>query len=344
METAGGTKRSPAKVDQPTPPPTAGKRRCPLVTLPPLDEYGQTTLHLLCQDPRTSVEVVRLCLQEYPDAPKIVDIYGRTAIFYALKRSCLPEVVQLVFAAYPAGVVLRDFCGESGLYLLYHPSKHPKILKSIMSQQPSLALHRSNSFSGKELVYHVCDPWTKNLDHTPTSEDYAWTKLVLTVQAAHCARFQETAVGEEKQDELLLHMALELQLSPTLLYHFARLYPDQARRPMPRLQGLLPLQYVVQQTRFANAKGASSLIRQLVEEYPEAATLPCLGGRYPLHLALANNFRWSSGVKEIAYACPDALHLADPVSNLLPFVMASTMGVDSDAETVFCLLREVPLL
>jgi hypothetical protein len=80
---------------------------------------------------------------------------------------------------------LRDFCGESGIYLLYHPSKHPGILKSIMSQQPSLALHRSNSFSNKELVHQVCDPWTNTLDLKPTSDDAAWIKLVVTVQAAH---------------------------------------------------------------------------------------------------------------------------------------------------------------
>jgi hypothetical protein len=360
METAGGIKkRSPANDEQPLPPPSPGKRRCTLFNLPPLNinEDGQTPLHLLCQDPCTSVEAARASLEEYPDAPKIADVYGRTAIFYALKRACLPEVVQLVFAAYPAGIILRDLCGESGLYLLYHPRKHPRFLESILRQQPSLALHKSNSFSKKEWVDHVCDPWTNNLDQTPSPDDVAWTKLVVTVKAAHRARFHDThvgvgvgvgngidvGVGELKDD--LLHMALELQLSPTLLYHFARLYPEQARRPMCRLHGLLPLQYVVQQTRFSTAKGTSSLIRQLVKECPQAATLPCLGGRYPLHLALSNNFRWSNGVKELVYFCPEALHEPDPVSNLLPFMMASMTGImESDVNTVFCLLREGPLL
>jgi hypothetical protein len=342
METAGGTKkRSPLNDEQPLPPPSHGKKRCTPAKPSPLTEDGQTSLHLLCQDPITCVEAVRASLEEYPDAAKIADVYGRTAIFYALKRGCSPEVVQLVFAAYPTGIVLRDFCGESGIYLLYHPSKDPRMLQSILSQQPSLALHRSNSFSNKELVYQVCDPWTNSLDLTPTSDDAAWIKLVLTVQAAHHARFH-TGVGGSKDD--LLHMALELQLSPTLIYHFARLYPEQARCSMPRVQGILPLQYVVQQTRFAIAKGTSSLVRLLILECPEAATLPCLGGRSLLHLALSNNFRWSNGVKELVYACPDALHAPDPVSNLLPFMMASTMGIESDVDTVFYLLREAPLL
>jgi hypothetical protein len=349
MEIAGGTKkRSPVNNDeQPLPPPSPGKKRCTLLNPLPLTEDGKTPLHLLCEDPRTPVDVVRASLEEYPDAAEIADVYGRTAIFYALKRGCLPEVVQLVFAAYPTGVVLRDFCGESAIYLLYHPSKHPNILKSIMSQQPSLALHRSSSFSKKELVYHVCDPWTNSLDQTPTLDNAAWIKLVFTVQAAHHARFHTHVGGGELKDDLL-HMALELQLSPTLLYHFARLYPEQARCPMPRVQGLLPLQYAVQQARFATAKGTSSLIRQLIQECPEAATLPCLGGQHLLHLALSNNFRWSNGLEELVYACPDALHEPDPISDLLSFMMASmattTMGMESDVNTIFCLLREAPLL
>jgi hypothetical protein len=367
LETAGGTKkRSPAKFnededEQPPltlPPPSHGKRKCALFTPPPLTGDGQTPLHLICQDPRTSIEAVRASLEEYPGVAKIADVYGRTAIFYALKRGCLPEVVQLVFVAYPTGVVMRDFCGESGLYLLYHPSKHPRILKSILSQQPSLALHRSNSFSNKELVHQVCDPWTNTLDLlTPASDDASWIKLVITVQAAHRARFHETHAGvdvDEMKDDDLLHMALELQLSPTLIYHFARLYPEQARRPMPPRVGLLlPLQYVVQQTRFATDKGTSSLIRLLIQECPEAVTLPCLGGGGQsmrlLKVALSNNFRWSNGVKELVYACPEALHEPDPVSNLLPFMMASvaaltTAGIEGDVNTVFCLLREAPLL
>jgi hypothetical protein len=107
--------------------------------------------------------------------------------------------------------------------------------------------------------------------------------------------------------------------------------------------GTLSLQYVVQQTRFAY-QGTSSLVRRLIQECPEAATLPCLGGRSPLHLALSNNFRWSNGVKELVYACPDALHEPDPVSKLLPFMMASmttTTGMESDIDTVFSLLRRL---
>jgi hypothetical protein len=109
------------------------------------------------------------------------------------------------------------------------------------------------------------------------------------------------------------------------------------------------LQYAVQQARFATAKGTSSLIRQLIQECPEAATLPCLGGQHLLHVALSNNFCWSNGLEEIVYACPDALHEPDPVSKLLPFMIASmatttTMGMETDVNTVFCLLREAPLL
>jgi hypothetical protein len=69
---------------------------------------------------------------------------------------------------------------------------------------------------------------------------------------------------------------------------------------MPCVQGLFPLQYVVQQTRFATAKGTSSLVRQLIQECPEAATLP-VSEDEACSTSLSNNFRWSNGVKELVY-------------------------------------------
>jgi hypothetical protein len=106
--------------------------------------------------------------------------------------------------------------------------------------------------------------------------------------------------------------------------------------------GTLPLQYVVQQTRFATARVPVRLVRQLIQECPEAATLPVSEDEASLHLALSN-FRWSNGVKELVYACPDALHEPDPVSKLLPFMMASmatTTGMERH-DTVFSLLRRL---
>jgi hypothetical protein len=58
---------------------------------------------------------------------------------------------------------------------------------------------------------------------------------------------------------------------------------------MPRVQGLFPLQYVVQQTRLPLPRH-QFLFRQLIRN------VLCLGGRSPFHLAL-NNFRWSNGVR-----------------------------------------------
>jgi hypothetical protein len=82
---------------------------------------------------------------------------------------------------------------------------------------------------------------------------------------------------------------------------------------MPRVQGLFPLQYVVQQTRFATAKGKAPG-STTIQECPEGNS--ALSRTKPA--PLSNNFRWSNGVKELVYACPDALHEPDPVQSCCP--------------------------
>jgi hypothetical protein len=73
---------------------------------------------------------------------------------------------------------------------------------------------------------------------------------------------------------------------------------------------------------FATAKGTSCWFDNY-SGMPRGGNSACLGGRSlaPLQ-SLSNNFRWSNGVKELVYACPDVLHEPDPVSKLLPFMMA----------------------
>jgi hypothetical protein len=69
-----------------------------------------------------------------------------------------------------------------------------------------------------------------------------------------------------------------------------------------------------------------------IQECPEAATLLVSEDEACSTSALSNNFRWSNGVKELVYACPDALHEPDPVSKLLPFMMASLMATTTGME------------
>lgn len=333
------TKRSPSPpVALPSTEPP-GKRRCPLLfKSPPMNEDGQTTLHLLCQDPRTTVETVQEYLSKYPAASQAVDVYGRTAIFYALKRSCAPVIVDLVFQAHTDGLTKRDFLGESGLFLLYHPTKNVQILASCLQKQPSLALYKSNSFAASSLLDTVCIPWM-TLDQSLSLDDAAWTKLVLTVQAAHRALKGCCTITNQE-----LHMALELQLPAAVVYHFTRLYPEQARRPMVRCQELLPLQYVVSNPDYIGSKECDALVRQLVHAYPDAAAATLQpDASYPLHVGLSNNLGWLKGLEEIAFAYPDASQLADPVSGLLPFMQAAAVK-DCDLNTVYCLLRERPLI
>jgi len=330
---------------------------CSREVLPPLNDDRQSNLHVMCQDSRSTVEQVRAFLLEYPQASEVLDVYGRPAIFYALKRGCAPDIVKLLFVSYPEGAVKQDFCGECGLYLLYHPSKHPSLLQALLRLRPSLSLHRTRSFSDKRLVDRICDPWSSNSNVLPSQNPDAWTKLVITVQAAHVAIFGDDSGATENA----LHAALELGLAPSLLCRFITTYPEQTSRPLARTH-MLPLHYVL-----ANLKMKASfspeivgpVIRELLAAHPAAARIPLADGKQlPLHVALANGCKWHEGVQELAFACHNALWTPDPVTGLCPVLLAavapsppSAVGSHvrnsnnrKDLDTIFSLLKERPVV
>lgn len=322
---------------------------------PLVNDDGQTHLHLLCQNPRSTVTEVQNLIQQYPEAAQQVDVYNRTAIFYALKRACSLDVVRVVYEAYPAGILIADFAGESGLHLLYHSSKSPRILQFVLSMNPEMALYRSNSFSARPLLHRICDPWVVRQPTgpvLPSKGDDSWIKLLLTVQAAYQARHHgpcstmnddDTTTSHKERTGLELHLALQVDLPTDVLCHFVQLYPEQVKMPMTN--GQLPLHHVLSQPFMARTKGAGgALVRLLVHAHPAACSL-LWKGQYPLHMALSNGFQWTSGVREVAFAYPDALSRRDAVSRLLPFLIPAVkeLGV-LDVATTFCLLREQPVL
>lgn len=64
-------------------------------------------------------------------------------------------------------------------------------------------------------------------------------------------------------------------------------------------------------------------------------------GRLPLIIAAERSLKWSHWLQKIFIANMPAIELTDPVTALKPFMLAS-VGIDSDLEAVYRLLREYP--
>lgn len=305
-------------------------------TKPNID--GQLPLHLLCQNPDADIASCNELIATNLAAAFKRDVYGRTPLFYSLKRGCSDEVVQSVFEANPDAVLERDFCGITPVYLIYHGSKDPSILKSMLKYRPSLALKKIHSFAGPDLLRLVCSPWealfnTNAADVRRNAElSNQWEKVVLTVTAAHTCLHN---LKNEQTHEL--HVALELPCSPRILSWFVRMYPNQVKVPMT--DGKLPLHAFVTSKIYINNKETDSLIQMFLEIYPESAG-SWFRGKLPIHHAIESGCTWTNGLQRLLYAYPEARQMPNSESRLYPFMMAA---YDScDLNTLYNMIREGP--
>jgi len=253
-----------------------------------------------------------------------------------------------------------DFCGDTPLYLLYHPSKDYRILQYVLKQNPSFAIHRERSFSRQSLVNRICAPWTLK-DHLPTRNTIQnnatlndrWTKLVLTVRAAHTHKMKllstekEDGVDVRTSEERVLrelHVALEYSCPPLVLRHFTEMYPEQASMPMvlrwPEYGGYdcYPLHYYLGYSDVV--RNSRVVIQSLLSAFPDGIQ-KFHRGRLPLHWAIIQGRQWEDGIQDLVYAGPEYLDCPDPMTGMIPFLQAATNEL-SNVTTVYNLLRENP--
>lgn len=95
--------------------------------------------------------------------------------------------------------------------------------------------------------------------------------------------------------------------------------------------GRLPLHYCC----IFSTSSKSDFCKRLeiiVNAFPAAAAISDTSSRVPLHYALINNQldpkTHIRGLKVLLAAAPSSLHLVDPVTGLLPFMMASTNEIN----------------
>lgn len=242
-------------------------------------------------------------------------------------------------------MLFKDFCGDTPLFLLYHPSKDSRILQHALKKMPSLAVFKEHSFSGQPLVSRICAPWTSKeifptrteMQTNATLKD-RWTKLVLTVRAAHTyTTGQEENSIEYSESARELHVALEYSCPPMVLCHFVEMYPEQASMTMKKFASY-PLHYYLGCCEFVNCSRVT--VQRLIKAFPQAVH-ERHDGRLPLHLALLQGRAWNDGIQDLVFAGPESLDCAEPSTGMVPFLQAAASEW-SDLSTVYCLLRENP--
>ena len=212
-------------------------------------------------------------------------------------------------------------------------------MQYILNRNPSLALYKDNNAFGQPLVKKICAPWTlKHIVSWTVMESNAvlkdrWTKLVLTVRAAHTCTAGHKCSSEIPE----LHLALEFPCPPLVICHFLELYPEQSSVIMSN-QKCFPLHYFLLSSNALH--DGEAVIKSLIKAYPKAV-LERHNGRLPIHFAITSGLTWRTGVRDIIFADSSVLNEMDRSDGLFPFMQAAAYG-RSDLSTIYRLLRENP--
>lgn len=187
--------------------------------------------------------------------------------------------------------------------------------------------------------------------------------MALLLEAAYTGKvssaFSRRRIWNHDSHFLLLHAACSMDDCPRS--YFQQILAEHSKQCLQTNdQGLLPLHVVLKRPISSYQQFC---LQQLLETAPQAAAFRDPHGRLPMHIALAasNNpvdddcflsstsnitpLTWhTSGIRELTYANPTALRVADPVSNLVPFLSAATSSEHSKEclFTTFELLLAAP--
>ena len=111
------------------------------------------------------------------------------------------------------------------------------------------------------------------------------------------------------------------------------------------VHGNHPLHFALEKRRsFVSSSSlfSSSCIQDILNAHPNTAAITNMKGQLPLHIALGGNFDWYDVIRPILNANFEAIYESDPVTGLLPYLLAAT--IKSQIESTYHLLRHSPQL
>jgi ankyrin repeat protein len=193
---------------------------------------------------------------------------------------------------------------------------------------------------------------------------------VLLKAASSCLSPHEPELDADGRLLRPLHVASSIHLYPALVCQLMQaIYPDQIS--VADKFGMLPLhvascwrvfdeldsedenskedsevdnhEFSLERWKYlpSDKEKDESLIRFLLEKYPQAASRKAKNGQLPLHFALESQRSWSD-INALLSEAPNSISTRDPMSRLFPFMFAAAM--DNDVAKIFNLLLSDPEL
>jgi len=189
-------------------------------------------------------------------------------------------------------------------------------------------------------------PTTRNNDHPNTIND----DNDPTTTTTNHKEEEEDCLKEEWH---LLHAAVSLgaigcpkqAFDMTLAKHPHAVFQRDSHGRLPLHIAVGPCQWRWPKLKRAYKPREGYVIDALLLRHREAARIPDPhDGRMPLHLALANGHTWEGGVEALFGAAPEYISVEDPVTGLVPFLLAAVPVGETNTSltTIYSLLCAQP--
>jgi hypothetical protein len=250
-------------------------------------------------------------------------------------------VLKLIEAC-PNAVSIKlqsGFKAKTPFHICCETDASTNVLRAMLRIHPQLA---TQSHVPKDLYTVSMNPlqllWNALIKENEDRPDLS--KMELLLKSAYCGTV------EDDPSFRILPAACSIRCPRDYVTRVLSLHANQIAEPDHR--GLLPLHYAVQSTEENAQSYTEFLIGWLVNEYPEAASIPF--GRHghvlPLHVLIADRcMTWhKGGVQRLVLASTDVLRIPDPRSRLVPFLESAIHATKSRLylSTTLELLRAAP--
>lgn len=310
--------------------------------------HQATVLHQACLY-RTSLDMIELLLNAYPDAIIAQDSEGWTPLHVALLYGANEELCLLLIRR---GGVTKDgrYIG-SPLHLACRHGASAPILQALLNANPAMAVQPNEA--GAKPAHLVWRDFRKRSSGYAIEElqeehvEDLLHRIGWILDAARGRKLQqqsrrrndETASIPSLHDVVDLHSELHHLISIMI-----RLYPEQCSRRDTK--GNLPL-HVAASVRpnkgpslslLSFRRNNTDVLDQILHAYPSAANLPDGTGRLPLHLAVLSERTWKTGICSLVQASPQSITTRNILTHRYPAQEAR------DVDTIYQLILAWPPL
>jgi len=315
----------------------------------------ETPLFVACQN-QPPLKLVHALLEAWPQAVSTKSRQGELPLHIAARYQAPAAVLRRLVQDFPDTACRRTRWGATPLVAFWEAQQEGvrHVARSLMDRSS-----RESSIQDKlTAVPSIVDGYKQQVTDVLLRAVVRHRRMSITTSSINT-----TDAEDDTAALYCLHAAVSLGSSTgyhrlVLFYAFSE-YPQQAT--MRDQAGRLPLHIAVgpdnsssptSQWKFRPQEFWS--IKLALHFHPESASLADPNepaGRHPLHTALTHHHEICHGVQELVEAAPHVLSLRDPVTGLVPFLMASARSPSKVAaaedecrslDTTWALLRADP--